>query len=108
MPELQPLMNDTKWDELRLAMYELAALRPRWRTRDLKSGYICPWDGEWFYHFREGGYAGIEGVELEITSSAQEAAVLGALRQVHVPGHRTEAGFTVYGYAPGDTPLDHL
>ena len=37
-----PLMNNTKWEELRAAMYGLDGLRPRWRTKDLESGYVCP------------------------------------------------------------------
>jgi hypothetical protein len=108
MSELRPLMNNTKWDELRLAMYSLDRLSPRWRTKDVESGYVCSWDGEWFYHFRDGGYESIEWVELEITSSEQEAAALAMLRRVHVPGHRTDVGFKVYGYAPSATHLDYL
>ena len=53
--KMQPLMNDTKWNELRLAMYDLDAQSPRRRTKNLESWYICRWDGEWFYHFGEGG-----------------------------------------------------
>ena len=105
---MQPLMNDTKWDELRLAMYDLNAQRPRWRTKDLESGYICRWDGEWFYHFSEGGYATIEWLEIEITSPAQEQLVRDALRVIHVPGERTDIGFRVYGYAPIGTAINYI
>jgi len=35
---MNPFMNETKWDELRLAMYALGNLHPRWRTKDV-SGY---------------------------------------------------------------------
>jgi hypothetical protein len=98
---VHPVMNDTKWDELRLAMYSLGEHHPRWRTKDV-SGYLSPWDSEWYYHFREGGYATIEWVEICVNSPAQEVAVLSALRAVHVPGERLEHGFRVYGYAtPG-------
>jgi hypothetical protein len=31
--EMHPLMNDAKWEELRLAMYGLAAFHPQWRTK---------------------------------------------------------------------------
>jgi hypothetical protein len=102
-----PLMNDTKWDELRLAMYELGDLYPRWRTKDL-SGYVCPWDGEWFYHFREGGYNTIEWVEIQVTTPAQDAAVLGALRDIHVSGHRIEGGFRVYGHVKEGVAIDYV
>nr|GEU28042.1 hypothetical protein [Tanacetum cinerariifolium] len=71
-----PLMNDTKWDELRLAMYELGPLSPKWRTLDVENGHLSEWDGEWFYHFRNGGYKFIKWVEIAIESPAQRQAVL--------------------------------
>ncbi|MBU1070709.1 hypothetical protein KJ975_14195, partial [Myxococcota bacterium] len=54
-PHLIPVMNNTKWDELRLGMYELEP-EPEWRTKCWENGYITPWDFGWYYHFREGGY----------------------------------------------------
>jgi hypothetical protein len=65
------VMSDTKWDELRLAMYELKAT-PAWRTKCWENGYISEWDKEWFYHFREGGYELIEWVEIRIESEEQK------------------------------------
>jgi hypothetical protein len=88
-------MNETKWDELRLALYGLGGLRPKWRTRDLP-GYLSPWDGEWFYHFQEEGYGSIEWVEIRVAIPEQVMAVEAALRQVHVPGHRVEHSFRVF------------
>ena len=38
---MYPAMNNTKWDELREAMYDLGELRPRWRTKGV-SGYLSP------------------------------------------------------------------
>jgi hypothetical protein len=100
-------MNDTKWYELRLAMYELAGLTPRWRTKDL-SGYLSPWDGDWFYHFQEGGYGSIEWAEIRVAIPEEEVAVQAALRRVHVPGHRVEHGFRDYGYAKEGSALDYI
>ena len=94
-----PLMNNTKWDELRLAMYELGPLSPRWRTRDVENGHVSDWDGEWFYHFRNGGYKFIQWVEIAVESAEQRQAVLSELTKVHVPGEHTELGFRVLGYA---------
>ena len=89
-------------------MYNLGDLRPRWRTKDL-SGYLSSWEGEWFYHFREGGYASIEWVEIEILSIEQDAAVLAApSRQIHLPGHRIEHGFRIYGYAQEGVAIDYV
>ncbi len=104
---VNPVMNDTKWEELRLAMYGLGGLRPCWRTKDL-SGYVSPWDGEWFYHFRVGGYDSVEWVEIRVTTPKQDAAVEAALRQVRVPGHRVERGFRVYAHARDGEAVDYI
>ena len=104
---MHPVMNNTKWDELREAMYDLGELRPRWRTKDV-SGYLSPWDGEWLCHFRVGGYTSIEWVEIGVGSVMQEAAVLAALRAVHVPGERVGQGFRVYGYSTPGKPSSYL
>ncbi len=101
------VINDTKWEELRQAMYELGPLSPRWRTKDL-SGYLSPSDGDWFYHFRSGGYSTIEWVEIFVTTPEQEAAVEAALRRVHVPGRRLENGFRVHGHATEGDALEYL
>jgi hypothetical protein len=100
-------MNATKWEELRRAMYSLGDLSPAWRTKDL-SGYLSPWDCEWYYHFREGGYDSIGWTEIRVISSSQEAAVLKALQEVHVPGERVEHGFRVYGYAASGMSLSYI
>lgn len=96
---MHPLMNDTKWNELRLAMYGLNELTPRWRTLDLENGYLSQWDREWFYHLRDGGYQFIQWVEIAVDSVEQGAAVLAELVRIHVPGERTESGYRVFGYA---------
>jgi hypothetical protein len=100
-------MNETRWDELRLAMHALGALRPLWRTKDL-SGFLSPWDGDWFYHFRMGGYGSIEWTEIRVATPRQDAAIEAALRQVRVPGHRVEQGFRVYGYARAGVAVDYI
>jgi hypothetical protein len=95
---LVPLMNNTKWNELRLSMYSLGDLRPKWRTKDVETGFIPHWDGEWFHHFRTGGYESIEWVEIKVTSTKQDEAVLCALKSIHVPGEKTQGGYRVFGY----------
>jgi hypothetical protein len=88
-------------------MHTLGDLRPRWRTKDV-NGYVSPWDGEWFYQFREGGYSTIEWVEIETSSADQDMAVLESLREIHLPGHRIDQGFRVYGYAQAGVTVDWL
>ena len=96
--DLYPVMNDTKWNELRLAMYGLGLQSPKWRTKTIPSGYISDWDGEWFYHFSVGGYSDIEWVEILLTSSEQDSAVVGLLKSINVPGEKTEHGYKIFGY----------
>ena len=74
-------MNDTKWDELRLAMYGLGDLRPRWS---------------------------IEWVEIQVLSADQDVAVPALLREIHLPGHRIETGFRIYGYARDGNAVDFI
>jgi hypothetical protein len=105
---MHPLMNDTKWDELRQAMYGLDGLTPRWRTRDVETGHLSEWDREWFYHFRNGGYRFIEWVEIAVDTVGQRAAVLAELVRIHVPGEQTESGYRVFGYLKLGEAVDYI
>jgi hypothetical protein len=69
---------------------------------------VSPWDGDWFYHFQNGGYRSIEWVEIRVATPQQDAAIEVALRRVHVPGHRIEQGFRVYGYVQEGAPVDYI
>ena len=91
-----PAMNNTKWEELRLAMYELDPT-PAWSTLS-KSGYQSRRDREWFYHFRDGGHDDILHVDIFAESPVQRELVRSALRKIHVPGEETADGFRVFGY----------
>lgn len=102
-----PVMNNTKWAELRIGMHGLGELAPRFRVRNLRSGSISTWDREWFYHF-SGRHEEDEWVELEVTSSTQHDAVLRLLQSVHVPGIKTGNGFKIYGYVVKGTQVDYL
>jgi len=108
MMELVRLMNATRWEEIRLGMYALGVISPRWRVRELHSRYLSDWDGEWFYHFKVGGYEHIEWLEIETTSPEQTSAVQDVLLQVRVPGERIGNVFRVYGYAPLGKPMDYV
>ena len=96
------LINDTKWDEVRLAMHALNP-SPRWRTKNLQTEYVSNWDREWYYHFSEGGYSNIEWLEIDCDPGSMLTSVEEALSAIHVPGKRIESGFRVYGYGwPGE------
>jgi hypothetical protein len=105
---MYPLMNDTKWDELRRAMHGLHALKPRWRTLDVENGYLSEWDRDWFYHFRSGGYATVQWVEIAVDTDEQRAAVLAELVRIHIPGEATAFGYRVFGYAEPAQAVDYI
>jgi hypothetical protein len=105
---MYPILNNTKWDEVRLAMYGLGELSPQWRTKDVMNGYLSPWDGEWFYHFRSGGYQYIHWVEIKVDSLDLRDAVIDALAKIRVPGTTSEFGFKVFGYASPGESIDYL
>ena len=91
-------------DELRLAMN---ALDPpsafRITTTD---GHTRPCDGEWFYHFRDGGYADILHVDILPEDEKARVAIGKALAMIHVPGVEIDKGFRVFGYLlPGQSAV---
>jgi hypothetical protein len=100
-------MNNTKWDELRCSMHELPR-RPRWRIRDVGTGHESAWDGDWYYHFRVGGYRSIEWVEIEATSPEELAALQAILARIHVPGTRSEFGFKIFGHIRPGLSVDYV
>ena len=104
---MSPVMNNTKWEELRLGMIGLGTQSPRFRVRNLHSGYVSAWDGEWFHHFY-GHHEEDEWVEISVTSAAQHEAVLRVISSVHVPGVTTETGFKIFGYVPRGTHVEYL
>lgn len=105
---MYPVMNNTKWEELRAAMFELAKPSPKWRTRILGSGFVSVWDSEWFYHFKDGGYEDLEWVEIMPATVEQAPKLLAALRAIHLPGIATEVGFKVFGHLPEGIPCEYL
>lgn len=105
---MHPVMNDTKWDELRIAMYELGSLSPQWRTLDVENAHLSSWDGEWFHHFRAGGYRTIQWLEVATSSEVQRQAALLNLSKIHVPGEAMDSGFRVFGYIEDGQAVDYL
>ena len=103
---LHPLMNNTKWNELRLAMYG-AAPAPRWSIL-CRNGHRSPPDREWYYHFREGGYEDIVHVDIFADDREHRERIRMALKRIHMPGEETDDGFRIYGYAERGQTLDYL
>jgi len=105
---LAPVLNDTKWDELRLAMYGLGHQRPRFRVKEIGAAEPGPWDGEWFYHFRDGGYRSMEWVEVQLLDQAHRDNIANILASIHLPGIHTDAGFIIYGHVASGTSVDYI
>ncbi len=103
---LNPVMNHTKWEELRLAMYSLDPA-PRWSTLS-NNGYQSQPDREWFYHFRTGGYEDILQVDIFADSPEHRRAIYAELKKIHVPGVETADGFRVFGYVSGGEAVEFL
>lgn len=105
-PVLNPVMNNTKWEEVRLAMYALDP-SPAWSTL-VTSGHRYGPDREWFYHFRDGGYEDIVHVDIQVATSDQRELVQSALKKIHVPGEETADGFRVFGYVERGQTTDYI
>ena len=89
-------------------MYALGKDSPKWRTKCTTNGYISDWDNEWYYHFSVGGFKDIEWVELQSSTKEQEHKILSLLKQIHVPGIKTENGYMVFGYVNEGQVIDYL
>jgi hypothetical protein len=106
MAEVHPVMNDTKWNELRLAMHAIERTT-NWRCMSTTGYYSAP-DAEWFYHFSAGGYEDIRYVDIFADSPSHRDEIRSALKTIHVPGEETDGGFRVYGYSPPGQSLNYL
>jgi len=99
-------MNNTKWNEIRMAMGRMES-PPSWKIT-LLNGYESAVDGEWFYHFREGGYLDIQYLDILTNSVAQHAIVGPILRAIHLPGIESKNGYRILGYADVSSYVDYL
>jgi hypothetical protein len=104
---LVPLMNDTKWAELREAMLEIEPT-PRWSAVCAPTGWRSDPDMEWYYHFRQGPYSEYLSVDVLIAGPAQRDQVRAALRKIHLPGEEIEQGFRILGYAPEGQAVGYI
>ncbi|MGY2971247.1 hypothetical protein ACVWWU_001646 [Pantoea sp. PA1] len=103
---LYSCMNNTKWNEIRVAMVSMES-PPSWKIT-LLNGYESAVDGEWFYHFSEGGYLDIQYLDILTNSVAQHAMVGTILRAIHLPGIESKNGYRILGYADASSYVDYL
>lgn len=107
----QSLMNDTKWEEIWLAMIDIPELI-YWRTKDIENNYFSQWDAEWFYHFKLDGnkesYKTIEWLEIKVESNEIKNKVVKILKEIHVTGEVLNNTIKVYGYSKEGTFIDYI
>lgn len=103
---LYSCMNNTKWNEIRLAMVSMKS-PPLWKITYL-NGYQSAVDGEWFYHFSEGGYLDIQYLDILTTSGEQHAMVGTILQAIHLPGMETSLGYRIFGYVDSASNVDYI
>lgn len=103
---MTPVMNNTKWNELRLAMYNIEP-SPKWVTL-ADNGHTSEPDREWFYHFRAGGYQDIVHVDILADDDAHSERIKAALQRINLPGIRIENGFRIYGYVKVGAQVDYI
>ncbi|KGR89393.1 MULTISPECIES: DUF6678 family protein [Ureibacillus] len=101
------VMTNTKWEEIREAMFNYP-IDQLWRTKDIETGYICPWDGEWYYHFKLGEFETIEWLEIKAETDEIRNDVLKILNKIHVPGEVFDNVIRVYGYVETGRYIDYL
>jgi len=102
------VMSNTKWAELRGAMLGLGPNSPKFQIKDRGKNDPWSWDGEWYYHFRLPSYEIIEWVDIRAASAEQLEAVGRCLREIHLPGMRTEGGFRIIGWSPIGQPVAYI
>ncbi|WP_371260666.1 DUF6678 family protein [Bradyrhizobium sp. WSM2793] len=113
-PKIQPseyyaVANDTKWRELWEAVLDLPPpCRPRFRCRNLETGNLSHWDGEWFYHWMSAGWNWMEWAELSVETTPQRERVRAILKRIRFVGEKTTAGFRIYGYVRNGEAADYI
>ena len=106
--DLVSVTNQTKWREVRDAMYGLGPDHPLFQRKELGERDPWEWDGEWYYHFRLPDYRSMEWVDIRAESPRQRELIRERLRPIHVPGEETETGFRVYGWVKPSQAVDWI
>ena len=104
---MHAVCNDTKWEELRLAMLDLPGNRPSWRTKSL-NGFIYGWDVDWLAHFRLGPHSEIEWCEISASDSLSCEELLAAIEPIGLSGLVEQDLIRIYGYVADTGSITRL
>jgi len=97
--------NNTKWSELREAMLGIPEEQRPKRRSVVLDGFESDYDGEWYYHFRDGGYDELRHIDVKSPNDVIDAAVLLAIRKLHLAASRVGPNiWRIFGYV-ADTNL---
>jgi hypothetical protein len=95
--------------ELRAAMLGLdGADQPDFRCKDLESGVLGRRDGEWYYHWQDGGWESMEWAELSVKTARQRDLVRTVLKRIRFAGEEIAEGFRIFGYVRNGQPANHI
>lgn len=93
-------MNDTKWNELFKAFYELERstdIAIPWMIKTTH-GHSSQWESTWTHFGSEPtAYKDIDQLKIQCTPQNEEV-VFSMLKKIHIPGERIEDCFIIYGY----------
>ena len=110
-PEYRHVMNHTKWEEIRRAMLDFPK-QNMWRTKDVETGYMSDWDGDWFYHFKINGdktsFKTIEWLEIKCENEEIKKELVNVLQEIHVPGEILSGSIKIYGHVKTGTYIDYI
>jgi hypothetical protein len=106
-PRKTSVMNDTKWQELRLGILR-SNERVYFRGKNLGSDSIGQWDSEWYYHFNLDGHDETEWYELKADTEEGRRAIEDVLRTYHVPVELRDGVYRIYGYADDASDITYL
>lgn len=90
--------NHTKWMELRTRALDVETEnRPEFRSKYIPNGHISNWDCEWFYHFRDGGFEGLEWIELR-GRILQHKPFQNQIEEIGFVGRKERSTLQLFGY----------
>jgi Family of unknown function (DUF6678) len=105
--EKPSVMNNTKWQELRLGILQ-SNTRIWFRGKNLDSEAIGQWDCEWYHHFDLGGHEATEWYELRADTDEGKRAIEAVLRTYHIPVEMRDGIYRIYGYVDDTSDINYL
>lgn len=99
--KMVPVMNNTKWSALVMAVLGAPEMKTEFRLRSIlgRCDYSTHWDRDWHHHIHP-----VEEIEWIELRAASQDWLLSILRTHHIPFSQETEGLRVWGYTKVDTP----